>query len=318
MYKKQRLWRKCLSILLLVSLVSGNFSVLGGVETAKAADSKINIPADGISAKNANGHGAQMAVDGDKTTYWQSIPSNGEGDAASYNRMYDHNRYIDIKLDGTYQLSLIKIFNLADGSYNNYYVYASKDGVNYDKIISKTSDTPASAEGDSHTVNVEASYLRLNMAYNSDRFVTNLSEIEVYGSKLNDTVLTPAEITVEDWEGSKWQEEWDKFENDKTYANQKVITEMENLVGRVIGEKWKSSFRFEMRNSLEADKDIFEIKDGENDTIVIRGNNGLAMASGFNYYLRNYVNIDYNPLYGSNTNLKEITHWETDCQRSAV
>ena len=306
MYKKQRLWRKCLSILLLVSLVSGNFSVLGGVETAKAADSKINIPADGISAKNANGHGAQMAVDGDTTTYWQSIPSNGEGDTAPYNRMYDHNRYIDIKLDGTYQLSLIKIFNLADGSYNNYYVYASKDGVNYDKIISKTSDTPASAEGDSHTVNVEASYLRLNMAYNSDRFVTNLSEIEVYGSKLNDTVLTPAEITVEDWEGSKWQEEWNKFENDKTYANQKVITEMGNLVGRVIGEKWKSSFRFEMRNSLEADKDIFEIKDGENDTIIIRGNNGLAMASGFNYYLRNYVNIDYNPLYGSNTNLKEI------------
>ena len=30
------------------------------------------------------------------------------------------------------------------------------------------------------------------------------------------------------------------------------------------------------------------------------------MASGFNYYLKNYVNIDYNPLYASNTALDEL------------
>ena len=107
------------------------------------------------------------------------------------------------------------------------------------------------------------------MAYNSDKFVTNLSEIEVFGSKTSDTAAEPAPITVEDWEGSKWQAEWDKFESDKTYANQKVITEMGNLVGRVIGEKWKPSFRFELRSSLEAGKDIFEIKDGEDGAIII-------------------------------------------------
>ena len=81
---------------------------------------------------------------------------------------------------------------------------------------------------------------------------------------------------------------------------------MSNLVGRVLGEQWKSSFRFEMRNSLEEGKDIFEIKDGADSTIVIRGNSGLAMACGFNYYLKNYVNVDYNPLYGSNVNLDEL------------
>ena len=306
MYKKNKKWRKCLAVLLLGTMTFSNLPVLGNMQAVKAADSKISISADNISAKNANAHGVQLAVDGDKGTYWQSIPSGGEGDAADYNRMYDHNRYIDIQLDGTYQLSQIKLFHVADGSYNNYYVYASKDGTNYEKIISKTSNSPATAEGDSYTVDVEASYLRLNMAYNSDKFVTNLSEIEVYGSKTSDTVAEPAPIMVEDWEGSEWQIEWDKFESDKVYAEQKVITEMGNLVGRVLGEKWKSGFRFEMRGSLEADKDIFEIKDGEDGVILIRGNSGVAMASGFNYYLRNYVNIDYNPLYSSNTNLKEI------------
>ena len=144
------------------------------------------------------------------------------------------------------------------------------------------------------------------MAYNSASFATNLAEIEVYGVKENDTVTEPAKIEVEDWEGSEWQVEWDKFESDKAYADQKVLTEMSNLVGRVVGDEWKASFRFELRSSLEDGKDIFEIKDGENNTILIRGNSGLAMASGFNYYLKNYVNVDYNPLYGSNTDLKEI------------
>ncbi|MCI9426332.1 MAG: leucine-rich repeat protein [Eubacterium sp.] len=308
MYKKWNKRRKIWAIILLFSMFCQNFTVLEDSLTVKAADAKILISADSISAKHANGHGAELAVDGNAGTFWQSIPSGGEGENPTYkyNRMYDHNRYIDIKLDGTYQLSQIKIFNKTDGSFNNYYIYASTDGVNYNKIVSKTSDSLATAEGDSHSVTAEASYLRLNMAYNSASFATNLAEIEVYGVKENDTVTEPAKIEVEDWEGSEWQVEWDKFESDKSYADQKVLTEMSNLVCRVVGDEWKASFRFELRSSLEDGKDIFEIKDGENNTILIRGNSGLAMASGFNYYLKNYVNVDYNPLYGSNTDLKEI------------
>ena len=50
-------------------------------------------------------------------------------------RMRDHYRYIDIKLDGTYDLSQIKIFTNVDDSYSNYYVYASVDGTNFDKNL---------------------------------------------------------------------------------------------------------------------------------------------------------------------------------------
>lgn len=305
MGRKVKKWKKSLSAALAFSMLFQNFGIMGNAQTVKAADAKINISAENIKAKNANNHAASLIADGDYGTYWQSIPSNGEGD--NLKRMYDHNHYIDITLDGTYELSQIKIFNLVNGSFNNYYVYASSDGENYDKIISKTSDDAATAEGDSFALeNVSAAYLRLNMAYNSNAFATNLSEIEVYGTKISDTVPEPAEIQVEGWQGSSWQKEWDKFESNTAYANQKVINEMSSLVGRVIGEQWKKSFRFEMRNTLEEGKDIFEIKDGGDSTIVIRGNSGLAMASGFNYYLKNYVNVDYNPLYGSNVNLDEL------------
>lgn len=270
---------------------------------------KIDLSADsiGLSAKNATGHGIELAVDGKKDTFWQSIPSSGEGEDRMKNRMYDHDRYIDIKLDGTYDLTKINIFTKADGSFNNYYVYASEDGVNYDKIISKTSNSAATEEGDSYEINKTASYLRLNMAYNSNVYVTNLTEIEVWGAKVSEDVPEPAPISVTDWNDSDWKTEWDKFEaNENGYADQKVIREMGNMAGRVVGEKWKDSFRFELRDSLEEGKDIFEIKDGENGVIVIRGNSGVAMASGFNYYLKNYVNVDYNPMYSSNTNIKEI------------
>ena len=95
----------------------------------------------------------------------------------------------------------------------------------------------ATAQGDTHNVNKRASYLRLNMAYNSKGYQTNLAEIEVYGTKVNDTVQKPAAIKTSNWEGSSWQKEWDKFESDETYANQKVLNEASALVGRVIGSK---------------------------------------------------------------------------------
>lgn len=292
------------------------------MKTQNTPQNEIPIPPNQIFAKSSPFHGPAFAVDGNTHTYWQSIPSDGEGDP--YARMYDHNRYIDIALDGTYQLSEIQVFNKVDGSYNHYYVYASVDGVKFDKIISKTSDTPATAMGDRYRITASASYLRLNMAYNSDTFETNLAGIKVYGRKLSSQVMVPVKIHMEDWQGSAWQKEWDKFESDQTYARQKTLTEMSNLVGRVLGKKWKSSFRFELEETwkdgkdvfalcdgkdvfaLPDTKDVFTLRDGKDGSIVIKGNSGLAMASGFHHYLKYYANLDFNPMYGSNVNLKEI------------
>ena len=245
------------------------------------------------------------------------MPQNGEGN--NYDRMYDHNRYIDITLDGTYTIDEIQVFTEVDGSYSNYYIYASTDGENYSKIVSKTNNAVATENGDTHVLKkpIEASYLRLNMAYNSHKFETNLTELKVFGHKQNDVVVKPKPIEVSNWQGSTWQEEWDKFENDQAYANQKVIKEISNLVGRVIGKQYVNSFEFKLRDSLQEGKDIFEITDGKDGKIVISGNNGIAMASGFNYYLKNFLYVDYNPLFESQLKIESIVPVEKTISREA-
>jgi len=302
---KRQIYKRMLAVLLGVSMVLPGMPSVGTQAAQLQAEEPQKIVFEKVSAMAANGHEADLIKDGDKNTYWQSIPSNG--DNVAYKKNYAHNRYIDITLDGMYDLSQVKIFNNVDneGTYNNYYIYASTDGVNYDKIISKTSNDVATTEGDSYDVDVTASHIRLNMAYNSDTYVTNLAEIEVYGVRVGERQDDTTGIQVSDWKGSEWQKEWDKFEKDKVYAEAKVLAEMKNLVGRVIGEEWQDDFQFELRNSFQDGKDIFEVTDGEDGTILIRGNNGIALASGFNYYLKNYVNVDFNPLFGSNTTMPE-------------
>lgn len=284
-----------------LSMAIGSFPL----QSVRAAGSKLNISAKQVSGYGASSNPLANIVDGKKDTYWKSMSQNGEGNSDAEkkkSRMYDHNRYIDIKLNGTYDLDEIVIYN-KEGSYNNYYIYASLDGEKYDKIVSKTNNFIATKEGDKHSLKgVKASYLRLNMAYNSDSYETNLAEIEVFGEKLSDDVKAKPKIKISDWEGSKWQKEWDKFETDQTYANQKTISEVSNLAGRVLGEEWKDRFVFEIRDD-RGGNDVFEIEDGDN-SIIIRGNDGVSLASGFNYYLKNFAMVDYNPLYDSNTEMK--------------
>jgi len=104
MHKKKNYGGKCLAWMTMAAVLCQNFAGFGAAETVRAANSKIDIPAENIRAKNASGHGVELAVDGEADTYWQSIPSQGEGGDYQYNRMYDHNRYIDIALDGLYHL----------------------------------------------------------------------------------------------------------------------------------------------------------------------------------------------------------------------
>lgn len=98
-----------------------SFSMLLGVFTmtnTRAAGSKINLTADQVKAKGASSHPIGNAIDGDHSTYWKTMSHQGEGASNAEqleSRMSDHNRYIDITLDGTYDLTSIKIFNQVDG-----------------------------------------------------------------------------------------------------------------------------------------------------------------------------------------------------------
>lgn len=291
-------WRKTM-LSTLCSLL-----VLGQTIVPTHASEAVHVAS--VKAHHAQGYEPEHIIDGKLETSWRSMPQNGEGDR--HQRMLDHNRTIDLTLDGTYQIDGFQVYTECDQSYSQYYIYVSKDGENYTKVVSKTDRTQATPEGTTHTLTtpVEASYVRVSMAYNSRRYETNLSEFKITGTKVNNHVPKAKPIEVENWQGSSWQQEWDKVKTDEAYASDKLIREMKAMVGRVLGQQWQDSFVFKQRQSLQEGKDIFEIKNGDNGTIVISGNNGIALASGFNYYLKNYLYVDYNPLFESQVHVDAI------------
>lgn len=99
-----------------------------------------------------------------------------------------------------------------------------------------------------------------------------------------------------------WYEEYCRVAKDTAYAKEKLLAQMKALVGRVIGEKWQQFFVFVLKEPAE--KDFFELWESDG-KIHICGNNGIALASGFHYYLKNYAYVNYNPLFGSNVKMPE-------------
>ena len=284
----------CMLILAGIMAVSGAFGTMGGMQVKAAEDPQI----DGIEAsgKSTAGHEAALAIDGAVDTYYLTPSSSS---------MEDYYRYIDLKLDGLYHITKIEIFNQTNNTYNHYEIYASQTGAEFNKIAYKADDDLADAEGDVYTVDVDASQLRINLSYNSAQMEGNLAEVKVYGTRIGDAQTYETNIETTDFSETQWAEEYERFENDEEYANQKTINEMSELVGRVIGDEWKDDFVFALREDNSDGKDIFEVSDGEDGKILIRGNNGVAMASGFNYYLRYYCKVDYNPLFASQLDMPD-------------
>ena len=97
---------------------------------------------------------------------------------------------------------------------------------------------------------------------------------------------------------SPWGEEYCRFETDPAYAREKTLREISALVGRVIGQKWTEYFSFRLIGTPEGGTDCFSVWE-EDGKICIDGNNGVSLAAGFHYYLKNYAFVNYNPVFAS-------------------
>lgn len=274
---------------LAVTCVAG-LTVSIPVEVKAGTNDSINKGVTITAKSNTNNHSVNLAMDGDKETYWESS---------------NHYRWVEIDLGATYNLSSIKVFNKI-GGYYHYNIYASSDGENFIKIGAKENDDLATIDGDIHnTGNVKVNKIRIDVTFSSNNDNSNIAEIELYGKKVSDEVAKKTAIETTDFAGSKWETEYNKFTTDTSYADSKTVNEMTNMVGRVIGDEYKDNFIFEMRSATSTGNDVFEVEDGADGKIVIRGNNGVSLASGFNYYLKNYAKVMYNPIMGSNLNMPE-------------
>jgi len=247
--------------------------------------------------KCAPEHLASLAVDGNPSTYWES---------PAYSSMQDHSRYLEIHLDGLYDLSSIKLA-FPPGAYYHYQVYASADGGAFAKIAYKSNDRAAEPEGESHSLSDQpeaqgVSVVRINVSFASNGMAGRIAEVELYGEKISSDAPKKAVPSVPDFEDTPWAEEYRRFVLYGDYARQKTITEIGGLVERVLGDNWKDAFAFEIADVAKNGKDAFEIE-AINGKVAIRGRNGVSLASGLNFYLKNYAKVNYNPLFVSNLNM---------------
>ena len=102
-----------------------------------------------------------------------------------------------------------------------------------------------------------------------------------------------------------WYEEYRRVQDNPAYGQGKMLRALSDLVGRVIGERWRDSFVFRQEDIHSANgNDAFELQQEDN-RIVICGPNGISMASGLNHYLKKYALVNFNPLFVSNIKMPQ-------------
>ena len=84
-------------------------------------------------------------------------------------------------------------------------------------------------------------------------------------------------------------------------SNNPQVLEAEGVIKRVLPE-YADQFILKLIDK-EAGKDVFEIE-ALKKKIIIRGSSGVALCSGFNYYLKNVCHSAYNWRCGENMNIK--------------
>lgn len=110
--------------------------------------------------------------------------------------------------------------------------------------------------------------------------------MKAYGTKKNENQEALRQGSLEDILGVE------DFEDTK-YANpitaQETIANVYGIIERTIGAEYKDWFTFELTNT-DVEKDYFEISDKDG-KIHIKGNEGLSLATGLNYYYKNYLKV---------------------------
>lgn len=224
---------------------------------------------------------AQNVTDGDPSTFWSGIffPA-----------------YVDVDLMDTYGIDTV-VLHFPEGKASYYTIYGSNDGRNYDRIYRTREAKPATAAGDTITFDEPKAYriLRVNVEFTDADNKAELSEIEVFGKKSAGKKNT-AELrggTLEDILDIK---AFDKTPYAKPIENDEIIENVYGIIDRTVGAEYRDWFVFELADGGTAN-DYFELSDlaaGDGKAagkILIKGNEGLSLATGLNYYFKNYANV---------------------------
>ena len=144
-----------------------------GVESDNLALGKpvVSSGTDTSAGSSANSN-ERIAVDGDRTTYW-------DGGA------YSNRPFFTVALGDVYRIDDINVINYwsANNRYYNYEVHTSIDGENFVMVGEKTDDVYAGMYGETFTFedDVYAAYVKVVGTYNSKNSAFHLNELRVHG-----------------------------------------------------------------------------------------------------------------------------------------
>lgn len=213
---------------------------------------------------NASQDDLSKIVDGNRQNTWT---------AAQYPA------YIDIDLEGLYELSEIQVFTPAAG-YSQYSLYVSQDGQNFDRVARKTGKESCPPEGESYELDkIQASIVRILLEYHSESEKAVLNEIRILGEQVGDSsranFTPPASFADSGY--------------DVALTSQDTISEVQGIVARNLGEEYKDWFTFSVGE--EKEYDYFLLENASDGKIHITGNDGVSLATGLNHYLKYYCNV---------------------------
>ncbi len=186
----------------------------------------------------------------------------------------------DIDLEKNYYLDTVTVFTPSQG-YSQYTLYTSIDGRDFDEIARKTSKDSCPEAGETYYLNgKEARIIRVYIEYNSASSEAVLDKIEFSGRESGTPVKYMPEIVIPDFKDSAYNVE---ITDEDTYE------EVYGIIERHIGSQYVSWFDLKLADDKKYD--YFDISDIDG-KVCIKGNNGVSLAMGLNYYLKYFCNVN--------------------------
>lgn len=243
-----------------------------------------------VCGKCNKNHRADCVADGKQKTYWQPInPEKEEADR----------RFIQLDTCGVYAVSEVILRMCADAPCT-YQLYASENGRNYRKVayglLPQKMDSVVIPLKD-----IRATSFRLQLSVcQNGKNIGKVYEIKIFGEKIGDNPQKE-EINIKDFIYTQWKEQLSRSKSEQNVCTEQAIYD---LIGRVLGKEYISHFVLKLtdKNDLAKCADSFCLTDVQTGQIQIEGTSGVALASGFKYYMQNYLHLHYNPLFESNLN----------------
>lgn len=195
--------------------------------------------------------------------------------------------YVDVDLLDTYDIEKISL-HFPEGKKTYYTLYGSNDGKNYDRIYKTRTAKTATTEGDLIVFDQPESYriVRIYIEFTDGDNKAWLSEVKVYGNKTTTNTGALRQGSLDQILGVK---AFSETVYNRPITAVEVIENVYGIIDRTIGAQYRTWFTFELTEK-NSEHDFFELSDVSG-KIHIKGNEGLSLATGLNYYFKNYVNV---------------------------